>query len=134
MDWAGVLASESAEEEEMSMLAIRFTARMLKRTVDSEDDPASESDGKRPRRSSLDEGGKKEWAIILVDSLDQATNDQPVLEGAPNGVNKHLEEGILVGGPNVDETGEGSPSGVVVALLPPSKPTYIVSSRRRPPN
>ena len=81
-----------------------------------------------------DEGAQKEWAIILVDSPDQATNDQLVLEGAPNGVNEHLEEGIPVGGPNVDETGEGSPSGVAVAPLPPSKPTDTVSNRRRLPD
>ena len=55
MDWSGVLASKSTEEEEMSMLAIGFAARIQKRIVDSKDESAPTSDGKRPRRSWLDE-------------------------------------------------------------------------------
>ena len=48
-----------------------------------------------------------------MDSLDRATNDHLVLEGALIGVGMTLEEGIPAGGPsNVDEIGEGSPSGV----------------------
>ena len=68
-----------------------------------------------------------------MDSPDQATIDQPVLEGAPSGVGAPLEEGILAGGPsNVDEIGEGSSSGVVAAPLPPPMPVDTVTSRRRP--
>ena len=33
MDWAGIIASEPVEEEEMSRLAVEFGARMLKRDV-----------------------------------------------------------------------------------------------------
>ena len=99
-----------------------------------EDKSASTSDGKSPRRSSLDEEAQKEWAIIPMDSLDQATNDQPVLEGAPSGVDAPLEEGIPIEGPNVEEMGEGSPSGVAAAPLPLPKPIDTISSRRRPPN
>ena len=54
------------------------------------------------------------------------------MEGTPSRVSAPLEEGILAGGPNVDEIGEGSPSEVVVTSLPPPRPTNTVSSRRRP--
>ena len=40
MDWVGVLSCEFVEEEEMFMLAIGFVARMRKRTMDSENEPA----------------------------------------------------------------------------------------------
>ena len=33
----------------------------------------------------------------------------------------------------MDEIGEGSPSGVAAALLPPPKPASTVPSKRRPP-
>ena len=134
MDWSGILANESSEEEEMSMLATGFAAQMLKQIVDLEDKLASTSDGKRLRRSSLDEEAQKEWAIIAVDSPDQATNDQPVLEGALSGVDAPLEEGIPTGGTNVDEMGEGSLSRLATAPLPLPKPIDTVSSRRRPPD
>ena len=111
MDWAGILANESVEEEEMSMLAIGFAARMQKLDADLEDEPTLIPDRKRPKRSSPDEEVEKDWAIILVDSPDQASNDQLVLEGAPNEDSAPQEEGIPAGGPSVDEIHEGSPSG-----------------------
>ena len=46
-----------------------------------------------------------------MDSPERATNDQPVMEGAPSGVGGPLGERILARGPNVDETGEGPPQG-----------------------
>ena len=52
----GVLASEFAEEEQMSMIVAGFGTRMRKRTADSEDEPAPTSDWKRPRRSSSNDG------------------------------------------------------------------------------
>ena len=55
MDWLGVIASESIKEEEMSILAAEFTARIRKRIVNSKDELAPTSDGKRPRQSSSDE-------------------------------------------------------------------------------
>ena len=39
MDWAGVLASESVEEDEMSMLVAEFAALMRKRGSDLKDKP-----------------------------------------------------------------------------------------------
>ena len=95
MDWVGVLASESAEEEEMSMLAIRFSACMGKRDVDLEDEPTPISDGKHPKQSLPDEKAKKNWAIIPEDSLNRASIDQPVLEGTPSKESAPQEEGIL---------------------------------------
>ena len=130
MDWSSVVASEFGEEE-MSMLAVGFVARMRKRTADSEDELMPTYDGKSPRRSSSDEEAQKDWAIILVDSLDRATNDQPVSEGVPSEVSVPLEEGIPAGGPSVDEIGEGSPSGVAAA---PPRPVDSVPSRRRLPD
>ena len=67
-----------------------------------------------------------------MDSLDRAANDQPVLEGAPSEGSAPQVEGISTRGPSVDEIGEGSPLGVAVQQLPPSKPTNTVLSRRRP--
>ena len=52
-----------------------------------------------------------------MDSLDRATYDQPVSEGAPREVNAPLEEGIPTGDPSIDEFGEGSPSRVDIAPL-----------------
>ena len=125
MDWISILSSESVEEEEMSMLAAEFAARILKRVADLEDEPTPILDGKRPKWSSPNEEVEKDWAIVLVDSPDRATNDQPILKGTPNEDSVPQEEGIPVGGPSIDEIGEGSPLGVVAAPLP---------SRRRPPD
>ena len=52
MDWTGILVNKPAEEEEMSILAVGFAARMQKRVAESEDESTPISDGKRPRRSS----------------------------------------------------------------------------------
>ena len=41
------------------------------------------------------------------------------------------EEGIPTRGPSVDKIGEGSPSGVATAPLPPPRPANTVPSRRR---
>ena len=134
VDWSGVLSSESAEEDEMSMLATGFAARMQKRIADLEDESAPTFEGKRPRHSSLNEEALKDWVIIPVDSPDRATNDQLVSEGAPSGVGASLEEGIPARGPTVNEIGEGSPLGVAAAPLPPPKPANTVPSRKRPPD
>ena len=69
-----------------------------------------------------------------MDSPDQATNDQPVLKGTPSGVGAPLDKEIPYGGPNVKEIGEGTPSGVAVAPLPPPGLEDTIYSRRRPPN
>ena len=69
-----------------------------------------------------------------MDSPDRASNDQSILEGAPNEDSAPQEEGILVGGPSVNEIGEGSPSAITHAPLLLLKPANIVPSRRRPPN
>ena len=51
-----------------------------------------------------------------MDSTDQASNDQPVLEGPPSEASAPLEKVIPAGGPsNVDEIGEGSPLGVAAS-------------------
>ena len=55
VDWKGILANESVEEEEMFMLVAGFAARMRKRVVDSEDESTPIYDGKHPKRYSLDE-------------------------------------------------------------------------------
>ena len=53
------------------------------------------------------------------------------MEGAPKKDSAPQEEEIPTGGPSVDEIGEGSSSGVVVALIPPPKPANTIPSRRR---
>ena len=55
MDWAGIIANELAEEEEMSRLAARFVARVRKRAACLEDEFTLLYDWKRPQRSSPDE-------------------------------------------------------------------------------
>ena len=60
MDWTGILASDSTEKEEMSMLASGFASWMQKRVVDSEDESTPIFDGKRPRRSSPNEEAQKD--------------------------------------------------------------------------
>ena len=67
-----------------------------------------------------------------MNSSDRASNDQPVLEGAPNEGSAPQEEGILAKGPSVDEIGERSPSRVAAAApLPSPKPASTVPSKRR---
>ena len=56
IDWAGVVNSEPAEEEEMFSLAVGFTTRMRKRPATLEGEATSSSGGKRPRLSPSDEG------------------------------------------------------------------------------
>ena len=60
MDWAGIIACEPAEEEEMSMLAVGFSTRMRKRVGDSKDESTPISYGKRLKRSSPDEEAQKD--------------------------------------------------------------------------
>ena len=62
MDWSSIISGEPAEEEEMSSLAIGFAAWLRKRAascglrvVGLEDVTTPISDGKRLKRSSLDE-------------------------------------------------------------------------------
>ena len=111
----------------MSSLVVRFTARTRKQAAGS---PIF--DGKRPKRSSPVEEAQKDWAIILVDSPNRASNDQPVLESAPNEVGAPLEEGIPVGEPsNVNEIGDEAPTGVATAPMLPPKPTNTKPSRKR---
>ena len=54
VDWVGVLASESAEEDEMSMLVAKFARQMRKRDTNLEDEATSIPDKKRPKPSSPD--------------------------------------------------------------------------------
>ena len=134
MDGAGIISSEPAKEEEMSKLVFGFSAQVRKRATCSEGEFTLVSNGKHPKRSSPNEEDQKDWAIILVDSPDQAFDDQPVLEGAPSEACAPMEEGIPVRGPsNVDETREESPSGVAATPIPLPRHADTVFSRRRSP-
>ena len=84
VDGAGIISSEPAEEEKNSRLAAEFALRVRKQDACSKGEFTPISDGKRPKRSSPNGKAQKDWVIILMDSLDQASNDQPVLEGEPN--------------------------------------------------
>ena len=55
MDWAGIIANETTEEEEMFSLTTRFVAHMSKRAVGSEGETTPRYDGKWSKQSSLDE-------------------------------------------------------------------------------
>ena len=94
VDWAGIIASEPAKEEEMSRLTAWFFTLMRKRPEGSEGESTPIYDRKHPKRSSPGEEAQKDWALILVDSPDPAFNDQPVLEEAPSEADAPLEEGI----------------------------------------
>ena len=94
----GIISSEPAEEEEISKLFVGFAERMRKQAVGSEGEPSPISNGKRPKWSSPNEEAQKDRVIISVDSLNRASHDQPILEGAPSWGGRSS---------NVDEIGEG---------------------------
>ena len=75
VNWVGIIASELVEEEEMSRLVVGFAARVRKRATFLEGESIPISDGKHLKRFSPDEEAQKDWAIILVDSPNQASND-----------------------------------------------------------
>ena len=54
----------------MFSLAVGFVARMRKRSTTLEGEATSSSKEKRPRWSPSYEGAQKNWAIVLVESLD----------------------------------------------------------------
>ena len=58
-----------------------------------------------------------------MDSLDLASDDQPVLEGSPNKAGAPLEKGISVGGPsNVNEIGDEAPLRVAATPILSPRP------------
>ena len=91
IDWTSVVASEPTEEEEMSNLATEFAAWMRKRTIGSKGEATSISGGKRSRQFPPDDRAQKDWAIVSVDSLDRASNDQPTLADCLNEAGASLE-------------------------------------------
>ena len=91
--------------------------------------------GKRLKRSSPNEEAQKDWAITSVNSPDRASNDQSVLESAPNEASASLKEGIPARGPlNVNEIGEEAPLGVVVAPMLQPRLADIKPNGKRLPN
>ena len=135
VDWMSIIASEPAEEEEMSSLVVGFSVRMRKRATGSKGETTPRSGGKRSRQSFLDDEVQTDWAIISMDSPGQAPNDQSALEGALNEADASLEEGILVGGPpNVDEIGEKAPSRVAATPMLPPRPADTEPSKKRLPD
>ena len=70
-----------------------------------------------------------------MDSPDRASNDHPVLEGAPNEICAPLKEGIPTRGPsNANKIGEGAPLRVTIALMLPPRPADAEASRKMSPN
>ena len=135
LDWMGMIYSEPVEEEEMFSLAAGFSTRRRKQPTTLEGVATSSSGEKRPRRSPLDEEAQKDGAIVLVESLDLASNDQPALGDCPVEANIPLEEEVpIVNPPSVEEVGMGAPSGVVIAPAPPPKPPKAKPSKKRLPN
>ena len=63
----------------MFSLAAGFTERMRKRYASLEGKATSSFREKRPRRSPSNEEAQKDWAIVLVESPDLASNDQPAM-------------------------------------------------------
>ena len=88
----------------MSNLATEFVARMRKRIASSKDEATSISRGKRSRQFPPNDGAHKDWVIVLVDSPDRASNDQPALTECLNEARASLEEEVqVVSSPNVEE-------------------------------
>ena len=70
-----------------------------------------------------------------MDSPNQASNDQSVLEGAHNEVGAPMEEGFPIRGPsNVNEIIEEAISGVAATPMLPPRPVNIELSRKRLPD
>ena len=70
-----------------------------------------------------------------MDSFYRASNDQQVLEGAPNEAGTPLDKEIPAGMPsNVDEIGEEAPSRVAAAPMLPPMPVDTEPSRKRLPD
>ena len=99
--------SEPAKEREddMSSLAIRFAARMRKRTASSQGEttPCSKlPGGKLPKLSGPDEGAQNIPIVITVNSLECASNTLLALEGTTQEALKEacasLEDGVPTGG------------------------------------
>ena len=123
VDWMGVVASELVKREEMFNLATGFAVRMSKWAVGPEGEATSTSKGKRSRRFPPDEGAQKDWAIVSMESPDQASKDQPALKDCPNEVGASLKKGVpVVSSLNIEEVRERAPSGVVTAPVLPPKP------------
>ena len=59
----------------MFSIATRFAARMRKRSTPLEGETTSSSEEKRPRQSPSDDEAQKDWAIVLVESPYQTSND-----------------------------------------------------------
>ena len=55
MDWAGIIASEPPEKEEMSSLVVGFATQIRKQTAGSKGETTPKSDGKWLKRSSPNE-------------------------------------------------------------------------------
>ena len=70
-----------------------FAARRRKRSMTLKGMNASSSSEKRPRRSPSYEEAQKEGAIVLVESSDLASNDQPALGVCLDEANIPLEGG-----------------------------------------
>ena len=108
---------------------------MLKRSATLECEATSSFGEKRPRRSPSDEGAHTDWAIVLVESLYLASNDQLALGVCLNEANTPLEEEVPTTSlPNLEEVGMGSPSGVVTASGPQPKSTGARPSKKRMPD
>ena len=83
---------------------------MSKQSATIEGEDTSSSKEKQPRWSPLDEGYLKDWAVILVESLNQASDDQPTLGDCPTEADTPLEEGVPVTSPpDVEEVGVDTP-------------------------
>ena len=131
MDWVDPKASDSAKEweDDMSSLTVGFVTRMHKRAASAqrETTPGSEvSSEKRLKRSSPDEEAQRSPVVIVVNSLEQASNALLALEGAAQDASREacasLKDGVPVGGPrNVDRVVREAPLEVVVGPFFPAR-------------
>ena len=104
MDWVNPIFSEPTKEREgdMSNLAARFSARMRKRAVSTQGETTlsfEASSGKHLKRYGLDEEAQKSPTVIIVNSLERASDSLLAWEGAAQDASKEacalLEDATL---------------------------------------
>ena len=119
----------------MFSLVAGFAAQMHKQSATLECEATFSSREKQPRRSPSNEGVKKDWAVVLEESPDQASNDQLTLGVWPTEANASLDEGVPTTSPrDVEEVGINPLSGVVIAPVPLLKSIGVELSKKRLPD
>ena len=86
-------------------------------------------------QSFSDERPQKDWAIVLVESPNQASDDHPTLGDCPAEANPPSEEGVLAASPlDVEEVRVDASLKVVTAPTPSPKSIDTGPRKKRLPD